>query len=130
MFKWILLLILIVPALEIGIFVWAGGIVGPWWVVFFIILTGVVGAWLAKQQGTEVLNNARNSMQYGQVPHEEILDGICILLGAAFLVTPGFITDTVGFLLLIPFTRHPMQQGMKRILTRMLQNGTITIFRR
>ncbi|UFT98010.1 membrane protein FxsA [Radiobacillus kanasensis] len=130
MFKWILLLILIVPALEIGIFVWAGGIIGPWWVVCLIILTGVIGAWLAKQQGTEALNRARQSINVGQVPHEQIIDGICILLGAAFLVTPGFITDTIGFLLLIPVSRRPIKLWMKAILSKMLSRGTITIFRR
>jgi len=130
LFRWLLLLILIVPALEIGIFVWAGGIIGPWWVIFFIILTGVIGAALAKKEGLETLNRARTEMSYGQLPAEQIFDGICILIGAVVLLTPGFITDAFGFLLLIPGTRTPIKRGLQNILQTMLDKGTITIFRR
>lgn len=130
LFRWILLLVLIVPALEIGVLVWAGGKIGPWWVVLLILFTGVVGAWLAKYQGIETLNKARQSMSYGQVPQEEIFDGLCILIGATLLLTPGFITDTTGFLLLIPATRMPIKRWLQRLLKNMLDKGTITIFRR
>ncbi|GGM26674.1 UPF0716 protein YtzA [Paraliobacillus quinghaiensis] len=130
MFRWLLLLILIVPALEIGIFIWAGGIVGPWWVIFFIILTGVIGAALAKKEGLETLNRARTEMSYGQLPAEQIFNGICILIGAVVLLTPGFITDAFGFLLLIPGTRTPIKRGLQNMLQAMLDKGTITIFRR
>ena len=130
LFRWLLLLILIVPALEIGIFIWAGGIIGPWWVIFFIILTGVIGAALAKREGLETLNRARTEMSYGQLPAEQIFDGICILIGAVVLLTPGFITDTFGFLLLLPGTRTPIKRRLQNILQAMLDKGTITIFRR
>ncbi|MCT2537181.1 membrane protein FxsA [Aquibacillus koreensis] len=130
MFRWMLLFILIVPALEIGILVWAGGIIGPWWVVLLIVLTGVIGAWLAKKQGLDTINRARQSMSYGQLPHGEIFDGICILLGAAVLLTPGFITDAMGFLLLLPVTRDPIKRGMQKALRTMMERGTITFYRR
>ncbi|QTN00057.1 membrane protein FxsA [Sediminibacillus dalangtanensis] len=130
MFRWILLFVLIVPALEIGVLVWSGNKIGPWWVVLLIILTGVLGAWLAKRQGLETLARARQSMAYGQAPREEIMDGICILLGAAVLLTPGFITDAIGFLLLFPTTRKPIKRWMLNMLRRMMDRGTITIFRR
>ncbi|MDC3415748.1 FxsA family protein [Aquibacillus salsiterrae] len=130
MFRWILLFVLVVPALEIGILVWAGGIIGPWWVVFLIILTGVIGAWLAKHQGIEAITKARHSLATGQLPHDAIFDGICVLIGGVVLLTPGFITDAIGFLLLIPMTREPIKRWMQLLLRRMLDNGTITIFRR
>lgn len=130
MFRWILLFVLIVPALEIGIFVWAGGIIGGWWVVLLIVLTGVLGAWLAKKQGLETLNRARQAVSYGQLPHEEIFDGICILIGAVVLLTPGFITDTIGFILLLPYTRNPIKLWLQKLLRTMMDRGTITIFRR
>ncbi|GGD16808.1 FxsA family protein [Pontibacillus salipaludis] len=130
MFRWLLLFILVVPALEIGVLVWAGNLVGPWWVILLIIATGILGAFLAKKQGMETLNRARDNVQRGIVPQEEIFDGICILIGAVVLFTPGFITDAVGFTLLLPITRTPLKRSLQKAVKRMMENGTITIFRR
>lgn len=127
--RWLLLALLIVPALEISIFVWAGGYIGPWWVVFLILLTGIVGVTIAKQQGTETWIRARQSMQQGHVPAIEIVDGICIFVGAVFLFTPGFITDTIGFLLVLPWTRVPFRRLVQRFLKEKIQTGTF-IFRK
>jgi UPF0716 protein FxsA len=129
-FRWLLLFILVVPALEIGVLVWAGNLVGPWWVILLIIATGILGAFLAKKQGMETLNRARDNVQRGIVPQEEIFDGICILIGAVVLFTPGFITDAVGFTLLLPITRTPLKRSLQKAVKRMMENGTITIFRR
>lgn len=130
MFRWLLIFILVVPALEIGVLVWAGNLVGPWWVILLIIATGMLGAFLAKQQGYETLHKARESVNRGMIPHDEIFDGICILIGAVVLLTPGFITDAIGFILLIPTTRTPIKTGLKRVVRKMMDNGTITVFRR
>ncbi|MFG6116601.1 FxsA family protein [Halobacillus sp. MO56] len=128
MFRWLLLFILVVPALEIGLLVWVGNIIGPLWVVLLIILTGVIGAWLAKQQGLETINNFRQSMANGQVPQDTLLDGACILVGGAVLLTPGFITDAIGFLLLLPPTRAPIKRLIRKLIKRMMDRGTITIY--
>ncbi|UOQ46169.1 membrane protein FxsA [Halobacillus salinarum] len=130
MFRWLLLLIIIVPALEIGVLVWAGNWIGPWWVILLIISTGVIGAWLAKQQGLETIRNIQLSMQRGQMPQDVLLDGACILVGGAFLLTPGFITDTLGFILLIPGSRAPIKLFLRRLITKMMEKGSITIYRR
>ncbi|MFZ0368748.1 MAG: FxsA family protein [Halobacillus sp.] len=130
MFRWLLLFILIVPALEIGLLIWAGNWIGPWWVILLIILTGVIGAWLAKQQGLETIRNFQNSMSGGQMPQETLLDGACILVGGAVLLTPGFITDAIGFLLLIPPTRAPIKRLIKKVISKMMDKGTVTIYRR
>ncbi|MGP4062562.1 FxsA family protein [Halobacillus sp. H74] len=130
MFRWLLLFILIVPALEIGLLIWAGSYIGPWWVILLIISTGVLGAWLAKQQGLETIRNLQRSMSEGQMPQDALLDGACILVGGAVLLTPGFITDAVGFLLLLPTTRAPIKLFVKRAIEKALQKGTITIYRK
>ncbi|SFG08937.1 UPF0716 protein FxsA [Halobacillus alkaliphilus] len=130
MFRWLLLFILIVPALEIGLLIWAGNWIGPWWVILLIILTGVIGAWLAKQQGLETIRNFQNSMSSGQMPQDTLLDGACILVGGAVLLTPGFITDAIGFLLLIPPTREPIKRLIKKVISKMMDKGTVTIYRR
>ena len=103
--RWLLLALLIIPAAEIGLFIWIGGMTGPWWVVFLIVLTGVAGVTLAKKQGMDTWRRAQLQMNNGRPPTEEIVDGICIFIGAVFLFSPGFITDTVGFILVLPLTR-------------------------
>ncbi|UOR11946.1 FxsA family protein [Halobacillus amylolyticus] len=130
MFRWLFLLIIIVPALEIALFIWAGQIIGPWWVILLIITTGVVGAWLAKQQGLETVRKVQSSMGAGHEPGETLLDGACILVGGTLLLTPGFISDTVGFLLLLPFTRPPIKAFLRKIIMKMMDRNTITIYRR
>ncbi|GAA5416330.1 hypothetical protein Pryu01_01364 [Paraliobacillus ryukyuensis] len=129
MFRWLFLFIIIVPALEIGIFVWAGNLIGAWWVIFLIILTGVLGAYLAKREGLQTLQMAQREMSYGRMPAEQIFDGICILVGAVVLLTPGFITDTIGFLLLFPATRRPLKSLLRRLIQKMMDNGNIIYFR-
>ncbi|MUK86874.1 membrane protein FxsA [Ornithinibacillus sp. L9] len=123
--RWLLLAFLIVPALEIGVFLWTGGMIGPWWVVGLILLTGVVGVALARQQGMETWQRARNSMNYGQVPTEEILDGICIFVGGVFLFTPGFITDIAGFILVIPSTRGLFKGMLQRFIKRLIDKDMV-----
>lgn len=107
--RWLLLAFILIPALEIGVFIWIGGIVGPWWVVTLIFLSGILGITLAKQQGLETWHKARLFMQNGKIPTEQLIDGICILIGAIFLFAPGFITDIVGLFLVIPWTRKPFR---------------------
>src|SRR5699024_90663 len=80
--RFIILALLIIPALEIGVFIWAGSIIGPWWVVGLILLTGFIGIAIAKQQGMETWFRARQAINMGQPPAEEIVDGISIFIGA------------------------------------------------
>lgn len=126
--RWLLLL-LIVPAIEIGLFVWLGGMVGPWWVIAIIILTGVIGIALVKQQGAETLMRMRQSTANHHIPTNDIVDGVCILIGAVFLITPGFLTDLMGFILVLPFTRRPFKQLIMILIQRKFLNRTI-IFRK
>src|SRR5699024_5398787 len=82
------------------------GKIGPWWVVALIILTGMAGVTIAKQQGAATWYQAKRDMYAGKVPTIHILNGICIFIGGVFLFTPGFITDIVGFILVLPWTRR------------------------
>jgi len=127
--RWLLLTLLILPALEIGVFIWIGGIIGPWWVVGLIFLSGVIGVTIAKRQGVETWNKAQISMSNRQVPTEQIMDGICIFVGGVFLLAPGFISDTVGFTLVLPWTRGPFKKVLGKIINKMIKKNTI-IYRR
>ncbi|TXL62496.1 FxsA family protein [Cerasibacillus terrae] len=120
------LVLLIVSALEIGVFVWIGGLIGPWWVVLLIILTGIIGITLAKKQGMDTIRRAQASLHYGKVPKEEIFDGICILIGAIFLITPGFITDILGFIFILPVTRGIFKTRLYKLVKKWIEKNTIT----
>lgn len=127
---WILISIFIViPAIEIGIFIWTGNLLGVWAVISLIILTGLIGTLFVRYQGLELLKSAQSSMQRGEVPTEQMLDGLCIILGAVLLITPGFLTDTIGFLLVLPWTRKPFKLLIIHFIKKNLNNGTF-IFRR
>lgn len=123
--KGLLYTLLIIPALEIGLFIWLGGKIGPWWVILLILITGLIGITLFRIQGMDTINNARNAINNGKVPAEQILDGICILIGGTFLLTPGFFTDTLGFILLLSVTRTPIKKWLTTYFKKKISNGTI-----
>ncbi|MFD2639867.1 FxsA family protein [Piscibacillus salipiscarius] len=129
MFRILFFLIIVISAVEIALFVWLGNVFNVWFVLFGIILTGLAGAYLAKYQGTDTLNRARFELSHGRAPTDEILDGIAILVGAVLLFTPGFVTDTIGFLLLIPQTRKPAKIYIRKIVSEMFRKGSIKVFR-
>ncbi|RFB17783.1 membrane protein FxsA [Bacillus sp. HNG] len=126
----LLALIIVVPALEISVLIFSGKTLGIPFTLLLIILTGVIGAWLAKKQGLETIRRARQQMDYGQVPREAIMDGICILIGAVLLLTPGYISDLTGFLLLIPVTRNYLKPVIANWISRRINRGHFTVIRR
>ena len=98
----ILLLLITIPLIEIGLFIEVGGWVGGWTTVGLVILTAVVGLSLVRAQGLGVLKKLNNGMEGGTFPAGAAFDGIALFLAGALLLTPGFMTDILGFLLLIP----------------------------
>ncbi|MGM8215593.1 FxsA family protein [Bacillaceae bacterium W0354] len=130
MFRILFLLIVIVSAIEIALFVWLGNVFSVWFVLFGIILTGILGGYIAKHQGVGIFNRARYEMSHGRVPTEEIFDGIALLIGAVLLFTPGFLTDAIGFLLLIPYTRKPIKVWTQQIIKEKMKSGKIHVYRR
>ncbi|MGM0838087.1 MAG: FxsA family protein [Bacillota bacterium] len=130
MFRLLLALIIVVPALEIWLLISIGQYIGPWLTIILIILTGILGAWLAKYQGLEALRNAQQKMSYGQMPGDVIIDGLCILVGGVLLLTPGFISDSIGFFLLIPATRNIVKPFIIRGIRNRMDKGQFTIINR
>jgi UPF0716 protein FxsA len=127
--KWIVAFLIVVPALEIGILIYSGKLIGVIPTVLLIILTGVIGAYLAKQQGLYTLKKAQQELRYGNIPGDAIIDGLCILVGGVVLLTPGFITDTIGFLLLFPATRKVMKPLIHKFIKHFIDQNRITIYR-
>lgn len=113
----ILLLAMIgVPILEIAVFIEAGERIGLWPTLGAVILTAVVGTALMRFQGLSTIARARESLDAGQLPVAEVFEGICLLIGGALLLTPGFVTDAVGFLLLIPPVRLVLRRWCQSYL--------------
>lgn len=101
-----LLLFIAVPLAEIAVFIKVGEIIGIAWTVVLVIVTAVVGIALLKRQGVATLGRAQEALDAGRVPVDSVIDGVCLVVAGAFLLTPGLITDTAGFLLLVPAFRH------------------------
>lgn len=128
MFRGLLLLFIIVPALEIWILILSGRYIGAPLTILIIILTGLLGARLAKREGAHTIQKAREQMAYGQMPGDSILDGLCVIVGGVLLLTPGFLTDLTGFLLLYKKTRRYAKDFLKRWLREKIDRGDITFF--
>ena len=105
MFVVLLLALLCVPLMELYVIIQVAGGVGTGQTILLLILVSVVGAWMVRRSGLGVLNQIRNRLNLGQLPAAELVDGMLILLAGALMLTPGFITDAVGLLLLFLPTR-------------------------
>lgn len=99
-------LFLVIPIVEIFFLIKVGETIGAWPTIFLVVLTAVIGAGLLRQQGLSVLTRFQNNMGQGKLPAQEMVEGIILAVGGALLMTPGFVTDTVGFICLLPFSRQ------------------------
>ena len=104
----------IIPVSEIYILIAIGGQIGILPSIALVILTGIVGASLARSQGLQTLGRIRDSFQQGVVPGEELLNALLIAIAGIVLLTPGFLTDAAGLFLLIPATRTLCREWLKR----------------
>lgn len=126
---WYILLFLLIPAIEIGLFIWAGSKIGALAVVALILLTGVIGIAAVRQQGTEVMRRLQQAYDERRKPANELLDGVCIILGGILLVTPGFFTDILGFLIVLPWTRKPFKALLAYIMMKQIAKRNFMIRR-
>ena len=101
-----LLLFIAVPIVEMWILIQVGGEIGALPTIGLVVLTATIGLSLLKRQGLSTLMSARAKMDQGRIPAGELVSGVMLAVGGALLLTPGFVTDVVGFLLLIPATRR------------------------
>lgn len=103
---WLLLLFTLVPMLEMFLLLQIGSIFGPWQTFAMLIVTGVVGAWLAKREGLQLLRQLSAELQRGLPPGVRLVEGVLVVIGAILLITPGVLTDLAGVLLIFPPTRR------------------------
>lgn len=102
---WLFLAFLVVPLIEIALFIQIGGAIGLGWTLLIVIITANIGTVLVRQQGLQALGQVRSSFNAMQDPSEALAHGAMILFSGALLLTPGFFTDAVGFALLVPGVR-------------------------
>lgn len=120
----ILLLFIAVPLGEIAVFIKVGEIIGIGATVALVILTAIVGVALLKRQGLAAMARAQKSVDAGELPVDSVIDGVCLLVAGAFLLTPGLITDTAGFLLMVPGFRR----GLARwVFAKIKESGSFSM---
>ena len=105
-------LFIAVPLIEIALFIQIGSIIGLWPTLFTVIATAVIGTWLLKQQGFAVLKQAQEASARNELPVEPIIHGVFLLAAGLLMLTPGFFTDAIGFLLLVPSLRLKIAYGI------------------
>ncbi len=127
MFMKLSLLFITIPICEIFIFLEAGKIIGLWPTLLTVVLTGIAGAYLARTQGFDLLQRIQESMARGELPTEELFDGAFILTGGVLLLTPGFLTDLVGFICLSPISRNPLKRITVNWLKGKIDRGEIVV---
>ncbi len=98
----ILLALVVVPLVEIAVFISVGGAIGLWPTIAIVVLTAIAGTIMLRQQGLATLMRARQALAQQRMPVQELFDGACLLVAGVLLLTPGFVTDTIGFVLMIP----------------------------
>ena len=121
------LLFVVLPILELMLLIEMGRYIGSLPTLGIVVLTGVTGAWLARTEGLRVFFRFQEELVSGRLPGQAMLDGVCVLVGGAFLLTPGVITDFLGFSLLLPFTRRWIQSRMRDSLERQVAAGRVHV---
>lgn len=115
------------PLIELAILIQLGQWVGLLPTIGLVVLTGAVGAALARRQGFRVWLAIQDELRRGHMPVGGLMDGLLVLIGGIVLLTPGLITDILGLLLLLPGTRSAFRAYLRRRLERMLQSGQVSM---
>ena len=118
---WLLALVFVVlPIVEIYVIIQIGQVIGAWWTVLLLLADAFLGSYLMKHQGTRTWRALREALDEHRMPARELADGALVLVGGTLLVTPGFVTDILGFFLVLPFTRPVARRALMAYGTRKL----------
>lgn len=114
------IIFVLIPLAEILVFIAVSDHIGLGTALLMALMTAIIGGALVRYQGIATIFSAQDSLRRGEIPSRQLFDGLCLVAAGAMLITPGFITDTLGFLLLIPAVRH--------VLLRMLvKSGRVSV---
>lgn len=125
MFFKLFLAFTLIPVIEIYLFIQLGSVFGALNTIILVIVTAFAGAYLARLQGYQTMLRVRSSLQQGIMPTEDLVDAVIIFVAGIVLLTPGFLTDTAGLLLLLPGTRRPFKKWIKYKFEQWVRNQNI-----
>lgn len=122
--RWLRLLLVTlfvgVPLLEIFVLIQVGQVIGPWWTILLLVLDSVIGTWLIRREGGKAWRALRVALETGRMPARELADGALILVGGTLMLSPGFVTDAFGILLIVPVTRPLARRLLTQLIARRL----------
>ncbi len=124
----LILIFIIVPLIEILLLIEIGSRIGAFNTILIIVLTGILGASMMRHQGFTIIRNIQRDLSQGHMPTGELINGALVLVGGIVLLTPGFFTDAVGFILLVPTTRALIRKKIQLLIRRKIESGDIHIF--
>jgi UPF0716 protein FxsA len=119
----------LIPVVELYLLIKVGTVLGGINTILLVIISGFLGAWLARLEGMNTLVKLRANLQQGLMPAEELLDAVIIFIAGVVLITPGFITDIMGLLLLWPVTRNRLKRFLRKKFDELYLQGNINITR-
>ena len=123
----LLILFIGFPILEFTVLIEIGREIGTFYTILLVFGAGIVGAILAKMEGVRILARIQDNLRAGVMPAEELLDGLIVLVAGVLLITPGFLSDVAGMLLLFPPTRYPVKVLLRRAVRRSIASRTLRI---
>ena len=116
---WVLaLLFVVVPVLEIYVLIQVGQVIGAWWTIALLVADSIFGSWLIRHEGRRAWQALTVALESGRMPATELADGALILVGGTLMLSPGFVTDVVGIVLILPFTRPLARRLLTRLVAR------------
>jgi len=113
-------LFVVMPIIEIYVIIQVGQVIGAWWTVVLLVVDSIFGAWLIKHEGGRAWRDLVETLENGRMPATELADGALILVGGTLMLTPGFVTDALGILLILPFTRPVFRRALAAVVARRL----------
>jgi UPF0716 protein FxsA len=124
----LILIFIVVPLIEILLLIEIGSRIGALNTILIIVITGILGASMMRQQGFTIIRNIQRDLSQGHMPTGELINGALVLVGGIVLLTPGFFTDAVGFVLLIPGSRAFVRKKIQLLIQRKIDSGDIHFF--
>jgi len=125
----LIVLFVTIPLIELFLLIELSQYVGVPQTIALVIITGILGAYLARSQGIKTIRKMATRVRMGESPSREVADGALVLIGGALLLTPGLLTDATGFVLLLPFTRPYVRRRLTNYLSKKARKSHVTITR-
>ena len=125
MLFYLIILFTAIPLIELALLIKVGQHIGAMNTVMIVLITGMIGAVMARMEGLKVLFRMQTELNYGRMPADSLFDGALILVGGILLITPGLMTDGIGFLMLFPLTRFYIKEMIRRRLRRTFDEGKV-----